>query len=215
MAVQVAADNDIVLKAVAYGLSSSFWPRQTEPVIGLLGAARYVVPYWLDRLAADVATARAEFEALLAAAEQLEPSIDELGLAADIETAAQRVGLPLDSGESQLAAMVMERSVPFLETGDKRAVKSLELLRGKVDDLERLDGRIRCLEQVVHRLVSDEATFPGIATAVCAQPDIDKTLTICFACHSAGLGTREGVLEGLDSYISSLRAEASNLLAAA
>lgn len=214
-AVRAAVDNDIILKAVAYRLSATFWPGLGETTIGLLGAARYVIPNRLDRagLSGDAPTAKAEFAALLATAAALEPNRDELRLAAEIETAAQRASLPLDSGESQLAAMVMERSIPTLETGDKRAVRSLESLRGHVDFLERLDCRIRCFEQVVHRLVSDEVAFRSAAAAVCAEPSVDKTLTICFACRSPAPAPRERVMEGLESYIASLRAEAPNVLA--
>ncbi len=213
--VQAAVDNDIVIKAVAYRLSATLWPGLDETTIGLLGAARYVIPSWLDRigLTGNVPAAKAEFAALLATTAALEPNPDELWLAAEIETAAQRAALPLDSGESQLAAMVMERSIPVLETGDKRAVTSLESLRGHVDFLERLDGRIRCFEQVVHRLVSDEVVFSSAAASVCAEPSVDKTLTICFACRSPAPVSRDRVMEGLESYITSLRDRASNLLA--
>lgn len=207
----VAVDNDMVLKAVAYGLAEIFWPSGRR--LGVLGAARYVVPPLLDRigLVAGAQRARADFEALLAKCDELEPEPSEISLAAELEAAAQAIGLQLDGGESQLCAMVIERTIRRLETGDKRAIGALGSLRGQVDTLERLDGRVRCLEQVVQAAVLAEGQFQAIAVAVCAEPMVDKALTNCFAC-SSGTATIEGVCQGLESYISSLRAEAPNVL---
>jgi len=213
--VDIAVDNDLVLKAVAYGLAASLWPPDTR--LGLLGAARYVIPTWLRRLplARDAAQVEAEFDALLAAAEELEPDAAEIRLAAEIEAAAQEAGLPLDGGESQLSAMVMERAISWLETGDKRAIRSLESLRRRADSIERLDGKVRCLEQVVQAALVDEKFFPIISAAVCAEPAVDKALSYCFSCTQPSPVTVERVREGLESYISSLRAEAPNVLGAA
>jgi hypothetical protein len=139
--VALAADNDIVIKAVAYRLSPDFWPGHgTTLTIGLLGTSRYVIPQRLKRARlADCAAALAEFNSLLAVAHTFEPSETEVAMAADIEAAAQAAGLPLDNGESLLSVLVIERGVPVFETGDKRAISTLEQLRG-VAGLERLDG---------------------------------------------------------------------------
>jgi hypothetical protein len=51
-----------------------------------------------------------------------------------------------------------------------------------------------------------------LRTAICTEPMVDKTLTICFGCSSAST-QRETVLEGLDSYIRALRSVATRILA--
>ncbi len=211
--VDIAADNDIVLKAVAYGLTAFFWPGP-QARLGLLGAARYVIPAALEKhgLVGDVGRAKLRFDALWASAERLEPGEPELRLAAEIEAGALQAGLPLDRGESQLAAMTMERAIPSLETGDKRAIRSLESLRGRTDALERLDGRVRCLEQVMAAALA-ETSFSAIAAAVCAEPSVDRALNYCFTC-SSGSAVHEAH-RGLQSYISRLRSEAPNMLSLA
>jgi hypothetical protein len=211
MAVDVAIDNDIASKAVAYGISRAFWSAD-DGELGLLGAAPYVIPKVLERYALGrLEEAKAELASVFGRAELLEPDDAEVQLAAKIEAAAQREGLALDGGESQLAAMTMERGIAVLETGDKRAVGALQSLRGRVDELERLDGRIRSLEQVVRRLAQDEAQFAVVAAAICQERQVDKTLGICFGCLSGG-ADRDNVLAGLDSYISALRTSAPDLL---
>ena len=145
---------------------------------------------------------------------ELEPTDREVNLAAGFEIAAQEVGLSLDSGESQLAAMVIERAVPLLETGDKRAIRSIEQLLDKVDELLPIQGRVRCLEQIVRRVLDDAGAIDRVAAAMCAEPGVDKTMSICFGCSSGRPPTLDQVIEGLASYIASLRADAPRVLVA-
>jgi hypothetical protein len=212
--VVLAADNDIVIKAVAYRLTLDFWPGHGITLtIGLLGTSRYVIPQRLKRAGlADCAAALAEFNSLLAVAHTFEPSETEVAMAADIEAAAQAAGLPLDNGESLLSVLVIERGVPVLETGDKRAISTLEQLRGVVG-LERLDGRLRCLEQVIWRVVGSPQEVVRVATAICREREIDRALAICFQCHLPGEVAQTAVLDGLRSYIEDLRKHAPRLLA--
>lgn len=214
-AIDIAVDNDLVLKAVCYGITSDFWPGLgTTHEVGVLGAARYVVSKRLERtsLAHDQSTAQAELTSLLTSATELEPTDREVSLAAELEVAAQQEGLSLDSGESQLAAMVIERAVPILETGDKRAIRSIEQLLDKVVALLPIQGRVRCLEQIVWRVLDDDGAFDRVAGAICAEPGVDKTLSICFACSSGRPPALDQVVEGLASYIASLRADAPRVL---
>lgn len=215
--VGIAVDNDLVLKAVCYGVTADFWPEAgTAHGIGVLGAARFVVSKRLERasLARDLAPAQAELANLLALVTELEPTERETSLAADFEVAAQQDGLSLDSGESQLAAMVVERAVPILETGDKRAIRSIEQLLDKVVALLPIQGRVRCLEQIVRRVLDDAGAVDRVAAAMCAEPGVDKTMSICFACSSGRPPALDQVIEGLASYIASLRADAPRVLVA-
>ncbi len=56
----------------------------------------------------------------------MEPTDREVAFATNLELTAQRAGLQLDVGESQLVAIVIERAIATFDTGDKRAIVSLE-----------------------------------------------------------------------------------------
>lgn len=211
---ETAVDNDVILKAVSYGLSSTFWPADVRAHLGVLGAARYVVSGAIERaaLSKDRAEAQAELKSLLADVVVLEPTDDEVHRAADIELEAQQASVALDTGESQLCSIVTTRAMGELQTGDKRAIRGIEQLLDRVDGLRSLCGKVRCLEQLVLGCLGDAAAFDPVAKAVCAEPAVDKTLRICFGCDSGSAASLESVLEGLDSYISALRTEAPQVL---
>lgn len=212
-ALGIAVDNDIVFKAACYRLTSVFWPRgRGVATVGVLGAATYVVGSLLDR--ADLAAkddAQADFLTFLAAAAVLEPAPDEVSLSAELELAAQRMGLAFDTGESQLAAMAVLRSLERMQTGDKRAIRALERLLDEVPSVGQLHGRVTCLEQVVAAAV--ETALQRVADAVCAEPTVDKALTFCFACRSPDTAQAESVRDGLASYVNDLRSDAPRVLA--
>ncbi len=215
--VEVAVDNDVLLKAACYGLAIRFWPQAGEvPGVGILGASRFVLAKATERgdRVRDQAGARRALDEFFALTAVLEPSGDELRVAAELERLAQRAGLALDIGESQLAAMLAGRDIAWLDTGDKRAVAALDGLVGHPEAYAALSGRVRCLEQLFLRLLDEApAEFGAIASSVCAEPDVDKTVTICFACLSGGAGSSDAVCEGLQSYVGSLRAAAPRVLA--
>jgi hypothetical protein len=202
-----AVDNDVLLKALRYGLQRSFWP---EGEIGVLGAARYVVGKRLER--AEGASSREALGRLLGEAEELEPEPGELELAAEIERRAADLGLELDGGESQLVAMVVRREMTLLETGDKRAIASLEPMVAEIAELATLCGRVRCLEQVAHRVSSENGRFPGFAAAICAKAEVDRSLSTCFSCYSNAAAEQPAVLAALRSYIEDLRSRAPSVL---
>jgi predicted nucleic acid-binding protein len=213
--VDEALDNDVILKAVRYGASGVFWPPDAR--LGVLGAARYVVGGRIKRakLAQTRPTIEEELAAFLARTEALEPSEQEVARAAELEREAQRRSLPLDAGESQLAAMVVGRAIALLTTGDKRAIASFEELLEVVSWLAALCGRVRCLEQLALELARDEGAFPTLAQCVCSDPDADKTLHICFGCYRGAHAAAEIVEQGLVSYVEALRQKAAQILAAA
>jgi len=206
----VAVDNDILIKAACYGLTHEL---EDTRLLGVLGAAKYVVAGRINRmaLAGDRNAACAAALNMIARSSVLEPSSDELHLAASIETAAQRRGLELDAGESQLAAMVVHRCIPLLETGDKRAIKGFDALLDEIAELAPLRGRLRCLEQIVSRCV-DRGDPDALARAVCAEPRVDKTLTICCRCFTPAPHGTALDRAGLDSYVAALRADAPHVL---
>lgn len=204
----VAVDNDVLIKVSCWDLAPVFARGRS---IGVLGAARYVVPDRIGRmpLNGDRELTRSAAQALIASCAALEPSADEVALATEIETAALRDALELDAGESQLAAIVIMRQIAVLETGDKRAIQALERLLTVVPALAWLCGRLRCLEQVVGRCLNS-VVADDVARAVCAEPRVDRTMSICCGCF----GPRKPALDlqGLVSYIRELRTRAPRML---
>ena len=215
--VDVAVDNDVLLKAACYGLTLRFWAQPGDGSrIGVLGAARFVLRNVVARgsTVRDKAAASKALAEFFARATVLEPTDAELSAAAELEQLAQRAGLELDVGESQLAAMVAGRDIAMLDTGDKRAVRGFEALIGLSQTCAQLCTRVRCLEQLFLRVLDEPTSeFDTIASAVCAEPDVDKAASTCFSCYSGG-GAEQGAVRGaLESYVASLRSEAPRVLA--
>lgn len=209
-------DNDVLLKGACYGLLPELVGGvSTIDSIGVLGTARFVV---LDRihksqLKAGHAQAITLFGSFLARVSVVEPTPDEQHLAADLELTAQRLGLNLDSGESQLCAVLALRLLPLLMTGDKRAIASIDKLIDHNSHLSSVRGKVMCLEQLFLELLNDGTIGDGIRTLVCAEPDVDKTMSNCFSC-AGGVDSKDSQREGLRSYIERLRITASRVLRA-
>jgi hypothetical protein len=154
---------------------------------------------------------KGNLEDLLRRAQVLEPTDDEVRLAAKLERAALEKSLPLDSGESQLAAMVAERGITALTTGDKRAIKSFNQLLVAESWLNAICGRVRCLEQLVLESARKYNAFMVLTNAVCADREADATLSICFGCFSDRSEAADAE-QGLLSYIADVRNDAPDIL---
>ena len=208
-----ACDNDIILKSVCYGLAEQIvWRVSGVPqAIGVLGTAPYVLRGRLRkcRLRGDRIAAGARLDDFFARVALLEPTDQELSLAAELETLAQRIGVALDSGESQLCAIMVSRAIDVLVTGDKRAILALAGLLTIDERLTGMRNAVVCLEQAVLRALPSGAAAE-ICAAVCREPDVDKSLAICFSCASGG--SVDHAREGLLSYVEALRAQASHVL---
>lgn len=216
-AIDVAIDNDIILKAASYRLSAIFWPGAGATCrIGVLGAAQYILPRAIDRAdrVRNKEAAKSDLGALLASATVLEPTHSELSFAGEIEASAQQAGLALDAGESQLCSIVAARGILTVQTGDKRAVRSLEQLVDAISALSPVRGRVQCLEQIVLALLVEADSVETLSDRVCGEPDVDKTLSICFGCYSRTPAGYAAVVECLESYIAALRADAPRMIAA-
>lgn len=211
---RAVADNDILLKGACYGLLSTLVATVSgDGPVGILGASKFVVPKKItrSRLRVDPAVAQAHFVAFLAENEVVEPSPDEQQMAAFFEAAAQQLALNLDTGESQLVAVLVSRCLPWLLTGDKRAIASVEQLLDTDARLTGVTGKVKCLEQLVINALNT-GDVDQIRRAICDEPYVDKTLSICFSCSSPHADSA-GVLEGLASYIADLRTKAFRVLA--
>lgn len=206
-----AVDNDVLIKVACYRLLTEY---EAARRLSVLGAARFVVPAHIARhqLAGDRNDARTAALELIGRSIVLEPSETELDFAALIELEAQRLGLELDAGESQLAAMVIRQGIEVLETGDKRAIRSFERLVEDIPELDGLRGKVRCLEQVM--VACATASNPDkVGQAVCCEPLVDKALSICFGCFSPSPSAGKLDKDAITSYIESLRAGAPSILA--
>jgi hypothetical protein len=210
----IAVDNDVLLKAATYDTADRFWIDCGLDGLGVLGAAKYVLPSVIAKRPPrkGVEPVLAALEGILAAASVLEPEQEELALAASIESAAQLAAVPLDIGESQLCAIAIRRGLEMLETGDKRAIQGFERVLDVLSEIAPIEGRLRCLEQIVLRAIADDEALHLIAEAVCQEPDADKTLAICFGCASRLAVDRTLIEHNLRSYIDTLRKSANRVL---
>jgi hypothetical protein len=201
--IRSAVDNDVLLKLARYQLVS-IWLASLPPgalECGMLGAAKFLVRKKLGKL--NRQPALDAFEEALDSLTQLEPSTEELRLAADYENAAQKLGVQLDSGESQLCAIVVTRDLRYFFTGDKRAMVALsQLIKTGAIQLSSLYRKIVCLERTMLWLM-DSHDLEQIRLSIRRDKDADITLSICFSV-SAETANEQSVRDGLTSYISSL-----------
>lgn len=214
MSLEAAIDNDVLIKSACFDLLDPLAEASGNPhLLGILGVAKYVVTHHLSVRAdlSDGAGALARFETFMRAVSLLEPNEEEINLATAIEELAVRAGLPLDTGESQLCAIVIHKGAKLLITADKKAIESLEILLPDFNDLDHLQERVASFEQLVIGLT--ERLGPSeTRQKVCAESGCDKTMSICFQCASNE--TQENFQPvGLASYINDLRDKAPTLLA--
>jgi hypothetical protein len=207
-------DNDILLKSACYRLLNELITANRDAVpFGYLAAARFVILKRIRRLSlrGDPNIVEAELLGFLGEHKALETTPEEQALAATLEAAAQNIAVNLDTGESQLVSVLLLRTLPRLWTGDKRAIIAFDRLIDPVPEIGGIVGAVMCLEQLVKRALaqSDGVT---IRTAVCNEPSVDRTLSICFGCLGSGQPL-ESIIEGLDSYIEDIRCQAPRVLA--
>jgi len=213
---RVAVDNDILYKGAWYGFLRELVtaiPAAPDDA-AVLGQARFVIGKRLQKqqkqLGEAASRALEHLEAALALLKVVEPTEEEQSLAAELEYLAQVGGVALDGGESLLCAVTIRRGLDRLATGDKRAIAALGALLGKHPELTALAGKIVCLEQLVLRLLGDgDSTV--IRSSICAQKHTDKALANCFSCSNPDARPRDW-LDGLTSYIRSVRSTAETLL---
>lgn len=215
MADGAALDTDVLLKASAWGLAEALLATLRplgQP--GTLGLTHLIAQKQLRRLKGvpDVAAAEAELAELLSQLGRLEPDVGEVGLAAEIVEAATRLNLPLDRGEAQIAAVLISRTLPVMVTGDKRAIVALGPTLAEVGRSAACDGRMACLEQLLLAMASTVG-LAEVRRGVCTWSGGDKAASICFAC-GRDVSTEASILEGLASYIGSVRKASGSLLCA-
>lgn len=204
-------DNDLVLKVSAYQLLEEtllqFTIDGTAPA--MLGVGRFVLRKKAKRSDRFVNT-DAVVASVADALERLqvvEPTDEEVELAAALEESANETGAALDTGEAQLLAVMINRGSPLFATGDKRAIEAAAALAPP-----EITGRLVCLEQLFLCLL-EPIPVADIRRKVCQEPKADSAIANCFSCASIASQAFDpaSVTEGLRSYIESLR-RASGLL---
>lgn len=210
MTERILVDNDVIIKIALWQLERNLIACTSLDGVppAMLGVARYVVASRLakatkgsDRKAAEA------FEALQAEMLVIEPNDEEIADAADFEAQAATLGVDLDPGESQLLAILRRRGCDLLLTGDKRAVCAIELV---VPDCAA--GKIACLEQLIAEVIRKSDSSTIIRARVCAKPNADRAITVCFACSSLTTSAQVDIHAGLVSYIEDLRRRATTVL---
>ena len=212
---ELLLDVDVVIKLAAYDLFEATahpgCPASCNGHRGVIGTTRFVARKRLKRKAADPRPAQARLDDFLVHdAVELEPTEDELRLAAALEAEAATAGLELDSGESQLCAIAILRGMPALLTGDKRAIAAAESLVNSVAQMAGLSQRVACLEQAVTLAVERLGALP-VRARVLAERGMDKAIDICFQ-HTNPAVDPDFYPTGLSSYIKDVRASAPTLL---
>jgi hypothetical protein len=126
------------------------------------------------------------------------PTIDKMTdaeklLSAAISAAAQTHGLAFDGGEAMLASVAIHRGLPFVTTGDKKAIASLPVLAHHLAEVAQLRGRLLPLEYLLLKAVQsmglaalharieagrgcDAAVFHVVEDAGANQPAFEEAL---------------------------------------
>ncbi|MBA3022630.1 MAG: hypothetical protein KKG03_03450 [Gammaproteobacteria bacterium] len=207
-------DNDVLHKTTAYGLFVDMLaiPRLQKEVYGALGTARFVVRKKISKRppSRGLEAALADFTAAVGMLKEIEPTPEEVDIAANIERLAQLRNLELDTGESILCAVMLARHLGHILTGDKRAIKALEVLNAAEPYSNKFKSKLICLEQLFIWLANGHE-IQKVRNTVCADRTIDSALTSCFGCYSPEV-QNESCIEGLNSYILDLRQDAPNVL---
>lgn len=212
---EAAIDNDVLIKAAAYDLLDPLAANAAAARgdICVLGAAPYVCRDAVVRrkIAGNRAAIQTRLAAFFATVEAIEPTEAEVALAIEFEEAALKGSLSLDSGESQLAAVLITRNLRTLVTGDKRAITALAKVVAGTDHAKQLEGRVCCFEQAMLQIAQAKGCVL-MRTAVCAEPDIDRAIAICFSCKAKAPASVD-CEPCLQSYIKDVRANSAGLLA--
>ncbi|WP_175656961.1 hypothetical protein [Burkholderia ambifaria] len=208
-------DTDVLLKTASYKLLKQLLVSAPlgSKEFGMIAAAQFVVSGKFKKKLKEpqLAEAKAHFQEAIASIAAIEPSSEELALAARLESAALGMGVDLDLGESQICALMVSRGVDLMMTGDKRAIKAIAALK-EHEACAYAHGKVACLEQLVLWMIAG-AGLEAVQTSICALPAVDTSLNIALGCYSQSANL-ESCQEGLMSYINYIRTDVPRVLIA-
>lgn len=208
-------DTDVLLKTASYKLLKHL--LATEPFgsndFGMIAAAQFVaVGKFKKKLKGQqLEEAKAHFQEAITFIAAVEPTPDELVLAAQLESAAVTLGVDLDLGESQICALMLARGIGLMMSGDKRAIKAISALR-EHEACAYAHGKVACLEQLVLWMI-EKTGLESVQPSVCPLPSVDTSLTMALGCYSGG-APLASCQDGLASYINSIQVSAPEVLIA-
>lgn len=206
---RVLLDNDVLIKMSAWQLGRPMTDCLTTASgpPAMLGVAAFVIRRKLGKIGLqDPVAAEAAFTKLYEALSLVEPTEEELEAAAALEDAANRADLQFDTGESQLAAILLHRDAALLATGDKRAIAALAALAP-----DELAGRVAPLEALL-RQIAARIGIEQLRAHICIEPRADRSAAICFGCHRQGAILAAEVEACLASYLGDLAKAAEPIL---
>lgn len=206
---RVLLDNDVLIKMSAWQLGGPLTDCLTTASgpPAMLGVAVFVIKRKLGKIGLqNPAAAEAAFAKLCDALSLVEPTEEELHTAAALEEAANRANLQFDTGESQLAAILLHRGGALLATGDKRAIAALAVLSPN-----ELAGRVAPLEALL-RQIAARIGIEQLRAHICSEPGADRSAAICFACHRQGAILATEVEACLASHLGDLSKAAEPIL---
>lgn len=207
-------DNDVLHKTIAYGLFEGILktPTVRNEIYGVLGTAKYVVGRKLKKHPPlrGIDATLIDFNAALQSLNEIEPTQEEVKTAAQFEYMAQRLNLAFDNGESILCAVLLARQLNHILTGDKRAIVAVEMLVNATNISNQIGSKLICLEQLFLWFIK-KCEVGNVRAAICSESAVDKALTSCFGCYSPEVAD-DSCVEGLKSYIDSLRKSAPTVL---
>ncbi|WP_158665408.1 hypothetical protein [Sinorhizobium fredii] len=204
-------DNDVALKVCAYASATDLIDLGSAPnhSLAMLRVARFTIDRRVQRAryVRDPEKLQSQWTILSAAINWIEPTTEEVEFAAELEESAMNLNVDLDGGESQLFAILVSRLSPLLLTGDKRAIVAIETIGQLLPA-----GRVACLEQVISTVLQ-KIGVDVLRERICSEPDVDRSLSIAFACHSNSyLVSVTSIEEGLASYVASVQRSAPSII---
>lgn len=208
MAKFVLIDVDVALKACNYRLQKALLECTTlDQPPALLAIGRFTLRSrgCTAKNIEDPEGTREAIDDLIANITLIQPTEEEISIAAEFEEEAAQCSLEFDTGESQLLAILIQRDASLLLTGDKRAIQALYDL-----GIQGIDERIACMEQLVATILG-KCDYQQVRERVCREPCADIALTCCFSCAAPEV-SEEGIQAGLASYIGHLRRSTGALL---
>ncbi|MBN9669480.1 hypothetical protein [Roseibium aggregatum] len=203
---RVLLDNDIVIKSLCYKIAEEMIAATTvgDSPPEMLSVGKYVA---LSRtMSLGCVDRQSDADHVFNKVTFVDPSDKEVEIAATLESKAVEQNLELDTGESQLLAILICRSKRYLATGDKRAIIAVSSI-----DPDSYQNKILCFEQIILGILS-KIEFAYIQNNIRNKLGIDKAITICFGKYTPN--SEEDVKKALASYIEDLRSKTRDVLIA-
>ncbi len=201
-------DNDIVHKLAAFGLFDAVLVSlgATRADVFVLGTARF--KFFVNKPAKGIQRYGEDTHRKICDIIDGVNSLSQEPDVAGLDSLTNVVGI--DAGEVVLFAVAAADPDGLLLTGDKKALRAFAT-SGATEMLQRLKGRVICLEQLLLQVVESQ-TFDVVRDAVAPQRNVDGATKTIFA---NGTMTEEAhAMEGLTSFLGALQQETGHLLLA-